>query len=179
MQMSAKPSAQNEHYIGSQRPRRGYKRHRIKHSTVFTDLYFFTPASATPVKHRCVALLYCRMLKRQTGQRVKSRTTSTDINASYGRQYFSIQNELLHVSVAAKGAELQSLIHKKIWYRIYVERRPKILGKKSPVLFPVVGGLKQNHYTYNNIQYELGRHGFARDMDFDIAEQTENSLTFY
>ena len=59
-----------------------------------------------------------------------------------------------------------------------MERRPKILGKKSPVLFPVVGGLKQNHYTYNNIQYELGRHGFARDMDFDIAEQTENSLTF-
>ncbi|HNP23580.1 MAG TPA: aldose 1-epimerase family protein [Panacibacter sp.] len=91
---------------------------------------------------------------------------------------FSIQNELLHVSVAAKGAELQSLIHKKFGIEYMWSGDPKFWGKKSPVLFPVVGGLKQNHYTYNNIQYELGRHGFARDMDFDIAEQTENSLTF-
>lgn len=91
---------------------------------------------------------------------------------------YTIQNNYLTVSVAAKGAELQSIIHKDFGIEYIWSGDPKFWGKKSPVLFPIVGGLIQNHYTYNGVQYELGRHGFARDMDFDVTEQTETVLTF-
>lgn len=91
---------------------------------------------------------------------------------------YSIHNSYLSVSVASKGAELQSLIHKDFGIEYMWSGDPEFWGKKSPVLFPVVGGLKQNSYKHNGIQYQLGRHGFARDMDFDVTEQTEESITF-
>ena len=75
------------------------------------------------------------------------------------------------------GAELCSLKNKEnrefIW-----EGNPEFWGKHSPVLFPIVGTLKNNSYSYNNIEYHLSRHGFARDMDFELIEKTENSATF-
>lgn len=91
---------------------------------------------------------------------------------------YTIQNNCLTVSIATKGAELQSIIHKDFGIEYIWSGDPNFWGKKSPVLFPIVGGLKQNHYTYNGVQYEMGRHGFARDMDFGVTEQTETALTF-
>lgn len=48
----------------------------------------------------------------------------------------------------------------------------KYWGKYSPVLFPVVGGLKDDIYYYKDRMYTLPRHGFARDKEF-IGEQAE------
>src|SRR6478735_6011442 len=90
----------------------------------------------------------------------------------------SIQNNILSIAISTKGAELQSLIHKDFGIEYMWSGDPKFWGKKSPVLFPVVGGLKQNSYTHNGVQYQLGRHGFARDMDFYVTAQTEDSITF-
>jgi galactose mutarotase-like enzyme len=51
-------------------------------------------------------------------------------------------------------------------------------GKHSPVLFPIVGSLKDNTYFYEEKAYQLGRHGFARDSIFEIETQTEDTVTF-
>lgn len=59
-----------------------------------------------------------------------------------------------------------------------MERDPAYWAKKSPVLFPIVGGLKKNTYTYKGKDYELGRHGFARDNNFELVAETDSSLTF-
>jgi galactose mutarotase-like enzyme len=51
-------------------------------------------------------------------------------------------------------------------------------AKTSPVLFPIVGTLKNDEYFYNDKAYKLGRHGFARDMEFEAKDQTDNSISF-
>lgn len=55
---------------------------------------------------------------------------------------------------------------------------PAFWAKKSPVLFPIVGGLKNNTFQYKGKDYKLSRHGFAHDNSFELVEETNSSLTF-
>ncbi len=89
-----------------------------------------------------------------------------------------LSNDQLSITIAEKGAELQRLTRKDGQLEYLWSGDPAFWGKKSPVLFPVVGGLKNNRYTYNGQEYTLGRHGFARDMVFAVAEQTAGSIRF-
>lgn len=52
---------------------------------------------------------------------------------------------------------------------------PAFWGRTAPVLFPIVGALKDNSYRYEGQTYLMGQHGFARDMDFTLTDQTEDS----
>lgn len=90
----------------------------------------------------------------------------------------SISNELIKIEVSSKGAELQSLYHNTFQQEYMWSGDPAFWGKKSPVLFPIVGGLKNNQYTHNGKTYSLPRHGLARDMEFTLADKTENSLSY-
>lgn len=45
-------------------------------------------------------------------------------------------------------------------------------------MFPIVGTLKNNTYTIDKKEYQLSRHGFARDMEFKLVEKTGNSAVF-
>lgn len=90
----------------------------------------------------------------------------------------SLSNDVLKISVSAKGAELQIIQHTGNGLEYMWSGDPAFWGKKSPVLFPIVGGLKNNTYQYKGKDYSLGRHGFAREKDFTVTAQTENSLTF-
>ena len=89
-----------------------------------------------------------------------------------------ISNDYLDVTISLAGAELQSIVNKKTGLEYMWSGDPKFWGKKSPVLFPVVGGLKNGSYEYNGVAYQLGRHGFAREMVFELKSKTENSATF-
>ena len=91
---------------------------------------------------------------------------------------FSIENNLLKVTVQAKGAELASIRHQQIGLEYLWNADPAYWAKKSPVLFPIVGTLKQDTYYYKGQAYQLPRHGFARDMHFSIMEQTPDAITF-
>lgn len=90
----------------------------------------------------------------------------------------SISNNIISIAVADKGAELQSIYHKLHKLEYMWSGNPAFWAKKSPVLFPVVGGLKNNTYRYKGTDYKLGRHGFARDNDFELVEKTDSALTF-
>ncbi|MGX5816951.1 aldose 1-epimerase family protein [Chitinophaga lutea] len=89
-----------------------------------------------------------------------------------------IANEFLQARLNEKGAELQSIYRKDNKLEYLWSGDPAFWGKKSPVLFPIVGGLRDNTYHYKGQTYQLGRHGFARDMVFDVAEQTAHSVSF-
>ena len=51
-------------------------------------------------------------------------------------------------------------------------------NKTSPVLFPIVGRLKNDSYLFNDKSYALARHGFARNFDFELEEKSESSALF-
>ena len=91
--------------------------------------------------------------------------------------YF-LENDYLAISVDTHGAELSSIINKKENKEMLWQGDPEYWGRKSPVLFPVVGKYKKGKTTYEGKEYSLGQHGFARDMEFVIAEKTSNKLTF-
>lgn len=87
-----------------------------------------------------------------------------------------ISNGILTATINPKGAELNSL--KKDNTEYIWEGDPKFWGKHSPVLFPIVGTLKNNSYLYNGIVYALSRHGFARDNAFTVKEQQQGRVVF-
>ena len=90
----------------------------------------------------------------------------------------TISNETLTVSIAIMGAELQNIYNKQTGIEYLWDANPNFWPKKSPILFPVVGGLKDGSYTHNGATYHFNRHGFARESEFVVEKQTESSVTF-
>src|SRR5450755_3211274 len=91
---------------------------------------------------------------------------------------FILENELLRVEVIAKGAELQSLKNKAFELEYLWNGDPAFWAKRSPVLFPLVGSLKDETYYFQGKSYHLPRHGFARDMEFVPEKQNQKEITF-
>lgn len=77
-----------------------------------------------------------------------------------------IENENLKAVISPLGAELQSLFNKKTGIEHMWSGDANYWGKHSPVLFPIVGALKNDTYYYNDKPYSLPRHGFARERTF-------------
>ena len=90
----------------------------------------------------------------------------------------TISNEILNVSIATMGAELQSIYNNQTGLEYMWDANPKFWPKKSPVLFPIVGGLKDGSYTHNGELYHFNRHGFARELEFEVEQHSETSATF-
>jgi galactose mutarotase-like enzyme len=90
---------------------------------------------------------------------------------------YPIENEHLLVTIKSKGAELASIVNNQTQLE-YMWGAGPAWAKSSPVLFPIVGTLKDNTYTYKNKTYQLPRHGFARDEAFEVEQSQKDSITF-
>lgn len=90
----------------------------------------------------------------------------------------TISNNYITAKINSKGAELFSLISNETNKEFIWEGNPEFWGKHSPILFPIVGTLKNNSFQVNNTKYQLSRHGFARDITFELIDKKENSATF-
>ncbi|MCK8061229.1 MULTISPECIES: aldose 1-epimerase family protein [unclassified Fusibacter] len=89
-----------------------------------------------------------------------------------------LKNDFLSVEIAAKGAELKSVMdinkpHEYMW-----QTAPGHWGRTAPVLFPIVGSLKEKTMYVDDVAYNIGQHGFARDMVFHIVEQEDERVLF-
>ncbi|AEA43829.1 aldose 1-epimerase family protein [Fluviicola taffensis] len=49
-------------------------------------------------------------------------------------------------------------------------------NRVAPNLFPIVGKLVNDSYTFQGKSYQMSQHGFARDREFEVVEQTESSV---
>lgn len=90
---------------------------------------------------------------------------------------YTLKNEYLSASFNLKGAELCSLKNKDgdelLW-----QADASFWGRHAPILFPIVGRLKDDTYYYNGQAYKLSQHGFARDLDFELTESSETKAIF-
>ena len=86
-----------------------------------------------------------------------------------------LENDSLVAEINTFGAELTSLQNKTSGLE-YIWQAGEEWSKHSPVLFPIVGQLKDNKYTYNGNAYTLNRHGFARESEFELFDQNADSL---
>lgn len=89
-----------------------------------------------------------------------------------------LENEKIKIEVDTKGAQLQKLILKNDDKNYLWHGDSKYWGRSAPVLFPIVGRLKEDKYIYNNQEYQMSQHGFARDNEFQLVDQGNNYLTY-
>lgn len=81
--------------------------------------------------------------------------------------------------IESKGAELKSLVlngKELMW-----GADPAFWGKTSPVLFPIVGGVRGGKTIIDGIEYSMTKHGFARDYEFEGAAcsaESRNTVSF-
>ncbi len=54
----------------------------------------------------------------------------------------------------------------------------EIWPRHAPVLFPVVGKLRHGKIMINGQEYEMGQHGFARDLEFEMVELYTDLMRF-
>ena len=87
-----------------------------------------------------------------------------------------LSNETLRVEVSAHGAELQSIRKGDVEYLWQGDSR--YWGRRSPVLFPIVGSVWEARYRVDGTDYQLGQHGFARDMDFTLVCATDTEVRY-
>ena len=91
---------------------------------------------------------------------------------------FHLENDILKIAVDTHGAELSSIYRKDERREMLWQGDPEFWGRRSPVLFPVVGKYKNGKTTYEGKEYQSGQHGFARDSEFTLVEKTETKISF-
>ena len=81
----------------------------------------------------------------------------------------TISGPHLRAEVSADGAELIRLQDEQgrdwLW-----DGDPAFWTGRSPLLFPIVGRVRDDRVRINGLEYELPRHGFARTSRFEVEE---------
>ena len=87
-----------------------------------------------------------------------------------------LQNNKLSIAIHEKGAELQSIQLNNAEYLWQADAA--FWSKHSPVLFPIVGESKDGKYVFDDKEYKLSRHGFARDKIFTAKQSSSTTAIF-
>ena len=90
----------------------------------------------------------------------------------------TLQNDILKITVAERGAELKSITALADGTEYLFDSDPTWWKYSSPVLFPIVGKVNGGKYRAEGKEFELPGHGFARTTDFWLVDTTDNTLTF-
>lgn len=89
----------------------------------------------------------------------------------------SISNSELTVTVKRCGAELCSV--RSAGDREYIwQADPDVWGGHSPLLFPIVGKLLNDSYSFDGDTYKMGIHGFAKRMNFELIREEADCLSY-
>lgn len=91
---------------------------------------------------------------------------------------YEIKNSFLKVKIKSFGAELNSLQKIDNDFEYIWQANPQYWARHSPVLFPIVGRLKDDSYFYKGKKYTLYQHGFARDKEFELVVQDDDFIEF-
>lgn len=91
---------------------------------------------------------------------------------------YSIENNFLKVSANDFGAELMSIFLKENQEECLWQGNPDIWSGRSPILFPNIGKFLNDRFRYNEKEYEMPKHGFARHSEFTLKNISDSSMTF-
>lgn len=90
----------------------------------------------------------------------------------------TLENEYLQITLKKEGAELTRIYSKEYKIDYLWNGNPNFWKRHAPILFPIIGKLKNNSYYINNTTYNLAQHGFARDFVFEIINYKTDTITF-
>lgn len=90
----------------------------------------------------------------------------------------TITHGKLSATIFSVGAELKSLIDNTNNEEYVWQGDPNSWQGSAPILFPIVGRLKNGQYQFRGNTYQLAKHGFARTSEFSVESQQNSSITF-
>ena len=90
-------------------------------------------------------------------------------------ELITIRCGAMEASVDTAGAQLMNL--KKDGKEYLWQRDPQWWPRCAPVLFPIVGNIRDDRADSAQGEIRFGRHGLARNYEFEVAEAVENSMT--
>ena len=89
---------------------------------------------------------------------------------------YTLKNDQLVCTIDSHGCELKNVKDRKTDKEYMWNGDPAFWNRTSPVLFPFVGAVKDKKYRYEGNTYEMGQHGFARDMEFTLISNTDDEI---
>ncbi|MGV8981324.1 aldose 1-epimerase family protein [Clostridium sp.] len=89
-----------------------------------------------------------------------------------------LENNSLVIEINEHGAELSKLFSKVHNIDLLWCGNSKFWGRKAPILFPIVGKLKDNETMIDHKIYNINQHGFARDCTFRLINESKNSISY-
>ena len=90
---------------------------------------------------------------------------------------FTIENEILKVTVTTDGAQVKSVIRKSDGVEHMWQADPEVWGYHAPILFPYTGRVKDGVISVSGVDYPApNQHGFARNMEHSLVERGEGRL---
>ena len=87
-----------------------------------------------------------------------------------------IQSAALSVEIAPLGAELRSI--RDAQGRDYLHDGVSFWSGRAPLLFPIVGSIKDDRHVVDGKVYSLQRHGFARHSLFEAVQTSQDRALF-
>jgi len=93
-------------------------------------------------------------------------------------QIYTLKNDELIVKIKGTGAELTSIRDVKTDKEYLWSGDRQYWGRQSPILFPVVGNVKNKEYKWRGETYSMGQHGFARDLEFAVTDAKADEIRF-
>ena len=88
----------------------------------------------------------------------------------------ALKNDTLSVLASSKGAELQSVVRngaERLW-----SGDPAVWGRRAPLLFPLIGRLRNGWYANDGKRVGAPMHGFCRDRAFAVEQVSDSHVRF-
>lgn len=91
---------------------------------------------------------------------------------------YILENENIKLSTNTNGGELTSIFSKEDSLEFLWNGNSDYWKYHSPILFPIVGKVKDGKYLVDGNTYELPQHGLARTRKFNMIEKTDDYIEF-
>ncbi len=89
---------------------------------------------------------------------------------------YTIENEYLKLTVTTWGAQVKSVVRKCDGVEHIWQADKSVWGYHAPILFPHTGKVVDGKIEAKGGVYESGQHGFARTMEHDFVDQTDDTI---
>lgn len=89
-----------------------------------------------------------------------------------------LKNEFLTVELHPKGAEIHRIEGNQDHINYMWKRDPRQWASSAPILFPIVGAVRNDEYRIGDKKYHLTQHGFARHNEFNTNQVDDTKVIF-
>ena len=92
---------------------------------------------------------------------------------------FSLQNDQLGITIQSTGAELKSLVKLATGQEYMWSGDPAVWASTAPVLFPIIGTLRNGETRIDGQTYRIPKHGIIRGSDkLEFFSKLEDRIVF-